>query len=167
MRLFVAINLSENIKNALLKAQNDLKNQGFYGNFTRRENMHLTLAFIGETEKRFKAVDALKKISFERFELSLGTYGNFRDLWWVGIEKNKTLEKLACETAESLRSAGFEIERRAFKPHITLVRELKGSGKPKILLPECKMTCEKISLMSSERSAGKLIYREIFFKTCE
>ena len=71
MRLFVAINLSENIKNALLKAQSDLKNQGFYGNFTRRENMHLTLAFIGETEKRFKAVDALKKISFERFERSV------------------------------------------------------------------------------------------------
>ena len=50
MRLFVAIRFSPAVEEALWTAVGDLRRQGA-GTFTRRENLHLTLAFIGETDR--------------------------------------------------------------------------------------------------------------------
>ena len=46
MRLFIAIQFDENILDALMDFQADLKSQGVTGNYTKRENLHITLAFI-------------------------------------------------------------------------------------------------------------------------
>ncbi len=48
MRLFIAIPLSDTMKDALTAVQDEMYDNGVRGNFTSRENMHLTLAFIGE-----------------------------------------------------------------------------------------------------------------------
>ena len=48
MRLFIAIGLNDNIKAALAEMQEAMRRQGIRGNYTRIENLHLTLAFIGE-----------------------------------------------------------------------------------------------------------------------
>ena len=50
MRLFIAINLNETMKQTLLDIQNAMRGCGIEGNYTPEENMHLTLAFIGEYE---------------------------------------------------------------------------------------------------------------------
>ena len=58
MRLFIAIPLSEEMKKALVTCMHDLKKQGVEGNYVPAQNLHLTLAFIGEyddTEKAFTA----------------------------------------------------------------------------------------------------------------
>lgn len=48
MRLFIAALLSEAMKDSVEEVQEELRIQGVKGNYTTRENMHLTLAFIGE-----------------------------------------------------------------------------------------------------------------------
>ena len=48
MRLFIAINLSDAMKDSLISTQNALYDRGVRGNYTPEENQHLTLAFIGE-----------------------------------------------------------------------------------------------------------------------
>ena len=48
MRLFIAVNLSPEMKNALTDAQRMMYDRGVRGRFTPEENLHLTLAFIGE-----------------------------------------------------------------------------------------------------------------------
>ena len=48
MRLFIAIRLSDDMRRALLAAQDALRKRGVRGNYTKPENLHLTLAFIGE-----------------------------------------------------------------------------------------------------------------------
>ena len=48
MRLFIAILFEEKIINALTQFQDNLKAKGVKGNYSRRENLHITLAFIGE-----------------------------------------------------------------------------------------------------------------------
>ena len=48
MRLFIAIQFEEKILDAITDFQDDLKAQGVTGNYTLRENLHITLAFIGE-----------------------------------------------------------------------------------------------------------------------
>ena len=47
MRLFIAVRLSEGMKDALVHAQKELYDCGVRGRFTAEENLHLTLAFIG------------------------------------------------------------------------------------------------------------------------
>ena len=48
MRLFTAILLDREIKNTLIRAQKELMTLGVTGNYTTEDNLHLTLAFIGE-----------------------------------------------------------------------------------------------------------------------
>ena len=48
MRLFVAIEFESDIIESLKRVQSDLKRCGLKGRFTKEENLHLTLAFIGE-----------------------------------------------------------------------------------------------------------------------
>ena len=55
MRLFAAIRFSPAVEEALWAAVGDLRCRGA-GTFTRRENLHLTLAFIGETDRLVKLV---------------------------------------------------------------------------------------------------------------
>ena len=80
MRLFVAIALSENMKKPLLRAISELRNVATQGNFTKEENLHLTLAFIGEvsTSRVADAKRALDKVSAHPFTLALdGGIGRF------------------------------------------------------------------------------------------
>ena len=50
MRLFIALPLCGDARQALLDVQQDMRNQGVRANFSRAENLHLTLAFLGELE---------------------------------------------------------------------------------------------------------------------
>ena len=48
MRLFIAINFDEETKQSIIAVQRRLREWG-RGNFSHPENLHLTLAFLGET----------------------------------------------------------------------------------------------------------------------
>ena len=70
MRLFVALCLSDGMKDALLAAQDALYDRGVRGNYTPEENLHLTLAFIGEYPDAEPVLDALSAVSFAPFAFS-------------------------------------------------------------------------------------------------
>ena len=61
MRLFIAIQFNEQMLDALTKLQNDLRAMGVTGNYTKRENLHLTLAFIGEYGRPGDVLDAMEQ----------------------------------------------------------------------------------------------------------
>ena len=48
MRLFIAINFGENELDSFEAARDRLRERAGRGNYSRRENLHLTLAFLGE-----------------------------------------------------------------------------------------------------------------------
>ena len=52
MRLFIAVQFNDEILNTLSGLQDDLCEQGMKGHYSSRENLHLTLAFIGDYGKR-------------------------------------------------------------------------------------------------------------------
>ena len=66
MRLFLAIQLSPAVREALLTAQDALRRQG-RGSFPPPENLHLTLAFLGEAEDPARARAALSEVSCRPF----------------------------------------------------------------------------------------------------
>ena len=75
MRLFLAVNLSPEMKNALTDVQRAMYDRGVRGNFTAAENLHLTLAFIGEYPSADAVMDALSSVTFTPFDLALDGVG--------------------------------------------------------------------------------------------
>ncbi len=162
MRLFIAINFSDEIKSMLLDATETLKSQVLCGNFTRRENLHLTLAFIGETNRTTDVINCIDSVPASPFTLTFGGSGRFGDIWWAGIKRSGELAALAENLQNALCGSGFSIEKREFRPHVTLARELKSDGRITLYIPPAVMTVNRISLMKSERVHGRLLYTEIY-----
>jgi len=185
MRLFVAVNFDEVTKSRLLAVQEQIKAQAIKGNFTRPENLHLTLLFIGEVTADLKPVitgiikNAVntaittqpKEITQKSLSLSFNNTGFFKragkELWWIGLDsKNKTTEEILVSIRQKIGSglneAGIHYDRRQFRAHITLGREIKPAAL--IKAPECSICIQvkRISLMKSENLRGILNYAEVF-----
>jgi len=174
MRLFIAINLSDEVKDALCDTASELREASRRGRFAYRENLHLTLAFIGETERVDDILDVMDEAAASSFDkpvrIVLSDAGIFKgkggDLHWVGVENTPELKRLARELSEGLREAGFQIEKRRFTPHITIGREVMLSSPADIRVYKASMTADHISLMRSDRIGGKIDYTEIAAVYC-
>jgi len=109
--------------------------------WTDPANIHLTLAFLGETEDvMIKVVSIMLKqkcTGFGDFSFSLkgtGIFKNYLDprVIWIGIGQSEKLVELNNEINIGLKDAGFKLEVRPFKPHITLGR-IKSVKNPEAL----------------------------------
>jgi 2'-5' RNA ligase len=169
LRLFIAINFSEEVKDALCEMIADLRGAARRGRYTHRDNLHLTLAFIGESNRVDDIVDVMEEACDDAFtapiRITLADAGVFRrkggDIHWIGVERSPELKKLAERIASGLRSEGFDIEKSKFTPHITIGRNVKLSEYAMIRAPMVSMCAERISLMRSDRVDGRLVYSEI------
>ena len=160
MRLFFALRLSPSVAEALTQAQDVLRRQG-RGIFPPPENLHLTLAFLGETEALSGATAALAAIRARPFSLSVdGPLGRFGDVWWAGVTADRALEDLALSLQADLRARGFSLEERPFRPHITLVRRWRGEA-PQVSVPHAKMVVRRVSLLRSDQRDGRRVYTEL------
>jgi 2'-5' RNA ligase len=125
MRLFVAIDLPWDLRERLAGLAT-----GIIGaRWVPRENMHLTLRFIGEVPNwRAEDIDlALHGIRGRGFPLTLSGVGLFEKAGrvtalWAGVERSSALEHLQTKIETALQRAGLEPERRRFVPHVTLAR---------------------------------------------
>ena len=136
-------------------------------NFTRPENLHLTLVFLGETPPgRVQEIQrVMDSATAEPFALQFEDIGKFGDTWWVGIRQNPALTDLYNHLAQGLKAAEFSIENRPFKLHLTLAREVilwpgVSPEKPEPFTAQVAA----IHLTKSERINGKLIYTSIHEK---
>ena len=84
MRLFIAIQLSEEMRAAVARIQDEFRGRGVTGNYTPVENMHLTMAFIGEYADSDAVLDVIDSVQLRPFSIALEGVGAFGDLWWVG-----------------------------------------------------------------------------------
>ncbi len=166
MRLFVSINLFDEMKDALIAAQNELYDRGVRGNFTSEENMHLTVAFIGEYPDAEPVLEALSEASFTPFEITLEGMGCFGDLWWAGIRESAPLAAVVRRVRRALAENNIPFDRKRFHPHVTLLR--KASGKvPGIQMRTISMTVSAVSLMRSDRGRNGMIYTELGAREAE
>lgn len=167
MRCFVAIELDSETRALLANIQRKLSDAGIKGNFTKTENLHLTIKFLGEIDSQiFEAVKKiLKNIASEHksFVLTLDKIGKFdkgnKKIIWAGLSVSRELESLFnAINSEVLKILLIEDGKR-FKPHITLAREaiLPGDVLNNEEL-EHSFRVSGISLMESTRKDGKLVY---------
>jgi 2'-5' RNA ligase len=136
MRVFVAINLSDEERARLTGAARRLRESDFPVRWVPPQNVHLTLKFLGEVgEDRlaelYSAVDEASSGS-AAFDMALRGFGAFPSLRrprvvWAGVEHEATLARLQEKVEMGLEAVGYERENRRFHPHLTLGRARKGA----------------------------------------
>jgi len=161
MRLFIAIGLDESIQDALAGIQSSLRSARVGGNYTKIENLHLTLAFIGEYGDPDRVLDVMRTVPFEPIPIQLEGFGSFGDLYWCGLARKDELTAYVKRLRRALAEAGIPFDRKRFSPHITLLRRATFDRLPGVTVPEASMTAEKVSLMRSERGKNGMIYTEL------
>ena len=173
MRLFIAIPLPEEIQDALAELGNGLPG----ARWVPPENLHLTLRFLGEIDRRdAEDIDAaLAEIRAPSFPLSIAGVDRFGDnrrlrQLWAGVEPHPGLLRLQSKVESAVVRSGMAPERRKFKPHITLARFKSNPGdklgeflRRHSLLRLPAFEVDRFSLFSSFLSSGGSIYSEEAF----
>ena len=167
MRLFLAINLDPAVRRAVIDATAELRAAAPTLNWMDESRVHLTLKFLGEQEDAVVAPlgEALDRAAqrHRTFTIRIGDVGafpNFRRarVVWMGVDRDSRLELLHHDVEVACDALGFELEGRAFRPHLTLARvrdrtsddELRRlSRASKRVEFECETAVDAIDLMRS------------------
>jgi RNA 2',3'-cyclic 3'-phosphodiesterase len=132
------------------------------GKLTVVENIHLTLAFLGEAEPG-KASAVAGRVKGRRHELPIDAarYVKRNQMVWVGpAAVPEALMSLVTPLHESLREEGFALEERPFAAHVTLIRKAR---RPTSIapLPRVAWPVDEFLLVSSKTSSRGSSYEPL------
>lgn len=179
IRCFIAIPLTQEIKEELVNIQEKLKKSDAGVKWVSPDSIHLTLKFLGDIPRiRLSSVSKMiKEVAHKKtwFEMSLSSLGAFPSIEkprivWIGIENGQEeLKELAEKLDIKLRSIGLPGEEREFVPHLTLGRVKKLDNRDKLVeiihsikaVFTEKMQVTKINLMKSQLTSTGPIYSVI------
>ena len=164
MRLFIAILPENNVAERVAEIQKNFRRENIRGNYTAPENLHLTLAFIGEFHDPDKVLAAMDHIPFSAFSVTLDHIGCYDDLWWAGFESSPALDTLAHRLRRALADADIPFDKKRFRPHMTFLRKAAGLDRSVQIQKNVKPTPMEvggISLMLSTRGKNGMIYTEL------
>ena len=177
MRLFVAIDLSDEIKNYIAETMKQFRNDDFDIKFVKPVNLHLTVKFLGDIHEdslhdiENRISDILKNV--KQFKISLETMGYFGNpnnirVIWIGIKEGReTIAGIMRELNENLKH--IRDETREPSPHLTLGRVKSGRNKDKLLEKIVsfgnrkfgEMDVSSLALKSSELQKEGPSYRDV------
>ena len=172
MRLFFALWPPEKLAEKL-SVQADWLAKFNGGRATRRETIHLTLAFLGEVEPDHlgTVMEAARRVQMPAFELSIDRLGHWRHnrLFWAGCHcPVPELEALARVLHVNLRKASiFYDESHGFSPHLTLVRKTDNASIPRWnpldyeSQKPMRWKCDHFVLVRSSPDSGGMAYSRL------
>lgn len=162
MRLFVALTFPPPVLDQLESVQAQLS-----GALTRRENLHMTLCFLGQVQPA--RIPVLRQVLGSLAEHTppcsmtldrLETFGSGKQaLACLTGEAPSPLIRLVRDMESALRAQGFSLEQRPFRPHVTLARRCMGS---EVQFSPIAFSAGALHLMLSERIDGALTYTPLF-----
>ena len=166
LRVFYALWPGEEARRTLLALAKDVATAG-RGRAPPPQNMHLTLAFVGEVAAdrlpALLAVGAQAAAAVSPFTLRFDRLGSFRDsgIAWLGTgTAEPALQALVDGLAAGLAADGFPVERRPFRAHVTLARRCArppaAADVPAVVWPVATFT-----LTVSELAPGGSQYRTL------
>ena len=172
-RAFIAIDIGSFPKLAELNSA--INKSGASVKLVEPENIHITLKFLGDTEKALiEEIESILKEAVEGvdpFEIQLRGTGvfpnpNYIKVVWIGIEKGEKIGKIAQKIDESLSRLRFKKEKRGFSPHLTVARVKSAKNKDKLLqtikkykdVEFANISVNSIKLMKSELTPKGPIY---------
>jgi RNA 2',3'-cyclic 3'-phosphodiesterase len=177
-RVFIAVKVEPEIE--LLRMISTLKSVLATENIRWVDpvNIHITMAFLGDTgEEKIKILAGMLKdkcSDFHEFDFILSGAGVFKSysdprVIWAGIKSPDKLYALENRIAEGLKSTGFVIEERRFKPHLTLGRakSVRDTGNLKNILDKYsdiefqKVVVKEVILYESNLTQTGPIYKPL------
>jgi RNA 2',3'-cyclic 3'-phosphodiesterase len=180
LRAFIAIELPENIQAALHAVQEQLKTYKFKTTWTRTENIHLTLKFLGDIrqEKVDPIIGVIEEAAKDCRSMTLRSQAigffpgiKYPRVLWTGISgQTEILAKLQGKIDLGLTTLGFPKEKKPFTGHLTLGR-IKGGGRPELFIEIMKtfqnMTTEmfivdSVNLYQSNLMPSGPMYTKLF-----
>ncbi len=141
VRCFVAVEIGDDpTLDALQTAQRRLEATGADLKCVERENIHVTLRFLGDVrEGRVGEISGLVSgMGFEPFRAEVRGVGVFPNLKrprvvWVGTTEGAIeLQQIHGELEERLGGVGFTPDRRPWEPHITICRVRSGRNRERL-----------------------------------
>ena len=168
MRLFVALPIPDAVAGPLMLLQGGVPG----ARWQTREQMHITLRFIGEVDGRDKRAldDALAGIDAPAFDLQLHGVGQFGNKQphslWSAVRPNPMLDHLQRKVDAAIRRVGQPQDAHKFTPHVTLGR-LRHPDTDKViqwltehaLATSGEFTVDAFCLYSSKLTSDGSIYR--------
>lgn len=169
MRVYIAIDFEEDIKNYFEEITSKIKNHCIEGSFTRKNNFHLTIRFIGEVDdlqiEKIKEIIDKSVLTIPPFELSLSNLGVFKrkntNILWIGTRENPILSELHKELSTLLSKNKIGFYDKLFTPHITLGRRVVFNEESidldnLIQYERIRIPVKAVTLMASKEVNGKL-----------
>jgi 2'-5' RNA ligase len=137
IRTFIAVDVSAEVRARANDLANRLRVSDVKANWTKPENMHLTLKFLGDTDETL-IPDVCRRVAqaakpFTPFRLVFGEAGAFpkidrpRTVWLGVTEGDEPIVELQSAIEDTLADLRFPREHRRFKPHLTIGR-VRGGG---------------------------------------
>lgn len=144
MRLFIAINISGNLKKEVVKIQKQIKSFEKI-NLIPKENLHLTIKFLGEVIDEKPIIEKLNNIHFKEFNITSNEIGLFPNkkyvnVIWIGFKKNEAIIELKKKIDNSLSEFKNDFN---FTPHLTIARVNYISS-------DCKKNISNIKIYEQE-----------------
>jgi 2'-5' RNA ligase len=137
MRVFVALDLDDEIRERIQQFVEEVRELAPGARWVRAESLHVTLKFIGERPDAVvkQIEEILGSVGGQPFQVRFRRAGFFPTakaarVFWVGIDADPRLAELAKRIEEELTGMGIPEEKRGFNPHLTLARAGGGSGQP-------------------------------------
>ena len=164
MRLFFALCFDEEMEKSILQVQNQLRQAGVRGRYTNKENLHLTLSFIGEYPNPKKVLQVAQSIKHHGFSCQSLYLQSFREMILLRMRVDKSLYEYVDLLREGLEEQKIPFDPKDFKPHITLIRQAFDYNSDmirKIRIEKTETLIEQVSLMSSTFEKQGVRYAEV------
>lgn len=169
MRIFYALTFKPQVKASINLYKEIVANHALKGRFIAKENIHLTLEFIGDVSPNdLSAYEAvLDELETTKLHLDCRHLGTFprknRHIVWLGIERHKDLIEMQESLRKLLKTYDLIYEKRKYHPHITLGRQvLLDMSIQDFVIPPLLIEVDTIALMVSHRVHDQLIYEPIY-----
>lgn len=169
MRLFIAVLFSEETKERIASIRDSLHEVAGRATYTRKENLHLTLEFLGElpASSLGRIQECIDSVDCGPIRLTFRQLGRFRrpdgDIWYLAVDGGRELKRLQGDLHKALLEAGFKLEKRPYTAHVTLARRVMAPVAGQAFDAFTEMA-GAVSLMLSERIDGQMVYTELYRK---
>ncbi len=129
VRAFLALEVSDDVKRSIMKLEDEVANTGADVRLVEKENLHITLKFLGEIgeDAIAKVLEAMRTVKADAFALEVEGAGAFpgarmpRILWVGAGSGGEKVASIAQQLESALAIIGFPKDRE-FTPHITVGR---------------------------------------------
>lgn len=123
MRQFIALTFNSSFKEELVHIIDSLKEESIKGKYYDPDNLHMTLAFFGETNRQDEIMEIIQSIPFPEITITTNRIGHFKKIYWVGIKDNPVLDEYVNTLREVLKAHDIPFDDKSFYPHITILRK--------------------------------------------